>query len=204
MSLAGKTYTKLNPLKYPTKKVKRAQDPPVYASYSRYRPYIEKEFGYRCIYCCRSDQGQASSSFHIEHYRPKESFKELETDYNNLFYACGTCNRAKWTYWSDDPKERVLNPCDDVMSTHLQFDKAVVKHTSALGKFLIELCHINENKSLKFRESELDILWTLTELLLQLRNDGLKKNKHKIDKAVAMLAKMLRKDEPAIRTLCKV
>ena len=61
--------------------------PPHFEDYSKYRPFLERDFSKRCAYCNLSSE-KITTSFEIDHFIPKKEFKtakpELETDYNNL------------------------------------------------------------------------------------------------------------------------
>lgn len=83
MSKVGKTYQKISPFRYPTKKHQRTEIPPVYANYRDYKPHLKREFSGRCVYCRKADGGQDLGSFHVEHYRPKGLFPELLNKYDN-------------------------------------------------------------------------------------------------------------------------
>lgn len=64
-----------------------------YSSYRAYREYLKKDFKNRCCYCNMHDK-TITTPFQIDHYIPIAEFKKnvkykyLETDYNNLMYAC--------------------------------------------------------------------------------------------------------------------
>ncbi len=43
-----------------------------------------------CVYCGRKlNTRRAGKSYHIEHFRPRSSYPELETHFTNLFLSCG-------------------------------------------------------------------------------------------------------------------
>lgn len=43
-----------------------------------------------CVYCGRNlDMSHPGKSFHIEHFRPRSGYPNLETDFANLFLSCG-------------------------------------------------------------------------------------------------------------------
>jgi hypothetical protein len=60
----------------------------------------------QCVYCCISEARFGGvRNFHVEHYKPKSLFKQLENDIRNLFYACSICNVFKGDDWPGDPAE---------------------------------------------------------------------------------------------------
>lgn len=65
-----------------------------------------------CVYCGRKlDLSAPGKSYHIEHFRPRHPYHELETSFTNLFLSCGqqteqgnrseTCGTAK-NNWFDE------------------------------------------------------------------------------------------------------
>lgn len=81
---------------YPAGCHKRRHGPGGYSSYESYRDWLRDEFLFRCVYCLHREvwYGRATV-FHIEHLRPVSSDLNGECEYDNLLYACGTCNEAK-------------------------------------------------------------------------------------------------------------
>jgi len=78
------------------------RDGSYYANYSHYREEIREDCLGRCIYCdTHENELDGSSSMNLDHFRPKDypQFKDLVNDPNNLVWACGACNRAKWNHW---------------------------------------------------------------------------------------------------------
>ncbi len=43
----------------------------------------------QCVYCGRRISLHRLREFHIEHFRPRSRYPELELDYTNLFLSCG-------------------------------------------------------------------------------------------------------------------
>ena len=43
----------------------------------------------QCVYCGRRISLDRLREFHIEHFRPRSKYSELELDYANLFLSCG-------------------------------------------------------------------------------------------------------------------
>ncbi len=176
MSAEWKCFSKIDPFKYPTAIHKRTLTPPSYNDYRKYKPYLKAEFANHCVYCRAHDLDQDTSSFHVEHYRPKSLFPELESRYTNLFYSCASCNRFKKNYWSDSPSKQVPNPCDTNMSEHLVFDSHFIKSRSSMGLLAVELLRLNNDEALRYREAQRHLLFVLVESAVQYRK---KKSKHK-------------------------
>lgn len=66
--------------------------------YSKYRPYLEKDFSGRCCYC-NMPNNLVTVTYHVEHFIPIKIFKGkkdyLLTEYDNLMWACPRCNLSK-------------------------------------------------------------------------------------------------------------
>lgn len=70
-----------------------------YKTHSHYRECLANDFKNRCAYCNMPDSIIAPKSFEIDHFIPRNIFKnikpELEYDYDNLMYSCPKCNGNK-------------------------------------------------------------------------------------------------------------
>jgi uncharacterized protein (TIGR02646 family) len=108
----------------------RKESPPKLKKYQDYKPYLRKDFVYRCAYCLihEADFG-GLRNFHIDHFRPKESFSNLLVDYTNLYYSCALCNNFKGKTWPSKELEAdgfgFVDPCaEDPYVTHFNVDRA--------------------------------------------------------------------------------
>lgn len=81
------------------------------ADYRRSKPAIARDCSFQCVYCAtlEADLG-GIRMFHVEHYRPKSKFPDLEKAYSNLYYACPICNIYKGADWPGDPTEELDEP----------------------------------------------------------------------------------------------
>ena len=204
LSRAGKTYKKILPFWYPTKKHQRTEIPPVYANYRDYKPYLKDEFSGRCVYCRKADSGQDPGSFHVEHYKPKYLFSELVNVYINLFYACASCNRFKSNYWSAKKSKQVLNPCNHVMSQHLVFASELVEKRSSQGRLNMELLRLNNAEAVSYRRDAIDHTLLLVERVISLKGTKSETEQDWISRAVIMLSKLTHHSEEKIRIVLKV
>ena len=79
--------------RYPkAKHIRRHRPTRTYKDYRTYKKYLRKEFSGQCVYCLLPDAPKGQESFGVDHYRPVSLFAQLETSYDNLFYACNACN----------------------------------------------------------------------------------------------------------------
>jgi len=92
------------PFIYPDTLHVRRHGPAGYADYQRYRPWLRDEFTFRCAYCLKREQwGTVRGTYQIDHFLPQARHPGLATDYDNLIYACATCNSVKGDLYLPDP-----------------------------------------------------------------------------------------------------
>lgn len=114
-----------------------------WVSHSAILKHLRSDFEGRCAYCGDLDN-ILDSTYQVDHFAPKEKFKEREFIYENLMYACPSCNRAKSEYWvSDDADvnvisdEGIVNPCSASYDNHLcREDSGAIGFKTRLGKFM--------------------------------------------------------------------
>lgn len=103
------------------------------------------DFKHKCAYCDDYDVYCGGyNSYHVEHFAPKEKFKELEFTYDNLLYSCPYCNISKSNKWvGNTAEENIVNnkgfvdPCTDEYYKHLQRDEqGNIIYTTEIGKFM--------------------------------------------------------------------
>lgn len=105
------------------------------------------DFDHKCAYCDDYDKYSGGyNSYHVEHFAPKEKFKELQYTYDNLLYCCPYCNLSKSDKWvSNKVNESVIgdrgfiDPCNEEYYEHLKREKSGnIIYTTPLGKFMYE------------------------------------------------------------------
>jgi len=120
------------------------RDVPAQAKYIDYRDDLRADFNGRCGYCDDSDAYCDPICFHIDHFAPKSRFAELETEYQNLVYACRFCNMRKSNHWvgadptaPNDGERGFVDPCDQDYDDHLERspEGAIVSKTP-LGRYI--------------------------------------------------------------------
>lgn len=81
---------------YPTKPHVRRHGPAGYSDYESYRDWLRDEFMFRCVYCLHREQWYGrGATFHIDHFFPVAIDASRRLEYENLLYACASCNTAK-------------------------------------------------------------------------------------------------------------
>lgn len=92
------------PFDYPSQPHERRHGPRGYSSAESYRNWLRDEFAFRCVYCLDREQwNNYVGRFAVEHFQPVATRPDLRTEYDNLLYACNTCNLIKASGSVPDP-----------------------------------------------------------------------------------------------------
>jgi len=135
------------PFTYPTEPHARRHGPQGYADYESYRPWLRDEFAFRCVYCLfREVWGQLRGLHAIDHFLPVASRPDLALDYDNLLYACISCNLGKGRQKTPNPLSTLLEP-----DVKVGEDGRIQAKTPQARK-LIELLGLNRPRLQEFRE----------------------------------------------------
>lgn len=71
--------------------------------YSDWKQQISDDCFNQCVYCSIGEQPWGGiDHYHIEHFKPKSKFAELENIITNLYHACPICNRFKSDDWPNE------------------------------------------------------------------------------------------------------
>ncbi len=105
----------------------------------------------RCVYCA-IPEGRFGGirNFHIEHFRPKVKFPQLENDIQNLYLACAICNVLKCDDWPGEPvadHSRATYPDPFLTDYNSLFVISSTTHEvtspTVAGKYLVERVLLN-------------------------------------------------------------
>lgn len=103
---------------------RRSADVPAQDHYEAYRPFLRRDFDFRCAYCQRHEFFFGGEAGEIDHFRPRHLFPALLNNYDNLYWSCRKCNAVKGATWPNtDQTERglrFLDPCRDDPAEHWQ------------------------------------------------------------------------------------
>ncbi len=103
------------PFVYPSQPHARKHGPMGYPKHGLYRNWLRDEFTFTCVYCLRRETwATLKRDFEVDHVVPKSIYSEGELDYDNLVYACSTCNRSKAAYLAPDPCKVAYGSCVEV------------------------------------------------------------------------------------------
>jgi hypothetical protein len=186
--------------------------PKTVSKYGKYKPELRLEAKEKCVYCAIHENALGGAdSFHVEHYKPKSKFVDLEKEFENLFYACAICNRFKGNDWPREPIHNHSLPSypdpklvDYNKLFHVDAD-GVIHGNFIASKYMIEKVVlnrpqlINERKELIIRskiDSSIDEIVSLVDLLMQKqRNEATAELLHESLKEIASVTKWLNKEK---------
>lgn len=118
----------------------RRHGPKGYADYTGFKDWLRDEFSFRCIYCLTREQWERDprSAFGVEHLTPQSVDQSRTLDYDNLAYACNSCNSAR--------RQCVL-PADVLnsgMGNHVRLEgTGKYEHLTETGRSMIDLLKLN-------------------------------------------------------------
>lgn len=128
---------------------KGIKEVPVKGTYSNWKAELAEEGHHQCVYCSISDSrfgGQRN--FHVEHFRPKSLFPDLENIFSNLFYSCPICNVFKGNDWYETDDLSTIhypNPSQRDYSDLFELDKltAEINGKYTASKYLVYKLALN-------------------------------------------------------------
>ena len=126
-------------LNYPTAPHSRRHGPRGYSQDRAYKPWLRDEFTFRCVYCLTRERWRpdGQEDFAVDHITPRNTDPSLEHNYDNLCYACCSCNRNR---------QDAALPFDlgrEPIAKHLEVaPDGTAEALSAEGRHLIRVCHL--------------------------------------------------------------
>lgn len=123
-----------------------------------------------CVYCGRRlDLKSPGKSYHIEHFRPRETYPALQLDHTNLYLSCGqedangnpapTCGNVKGN-WFDETNH--VFPEYDVCTRRFRFSLNgtidVADEADSAATTMIKVLNLNHPELVKDRETVLYII----------------------------------------------
>jgi len=137
-----------NVFAYPTIHYARRHGPRGYADYRSYKPWLRDDFTFRCVYCLTRERWYPSGyeEFGVDHIKPRSAAPDSIVDYDNLLYACSSCNRNRQE--ADLPTD----PAGGAIGEHLRvIADGTVEALTNEGRALIRVCHLNRALLLRYR-----------------------------------------------------
>ncbi len=124
--------------------------------YGDYRQSLRKDFFFSCAYCTMSEAEASAIRFTIDHYEPKSARPDLEHDYQNLMYACDTCNMNKGARVVPATAKtdgiRFFRPDVDRYVDHFTRSGLRISALSKLADFTIDALELNRLGLRRLRE----------------------------------------------------
>jgi hypothetical protein len=136
----------MTPFTYPAEPHTRRHGPQGYADYTSFRPWLRDEFCFRCVYCLARERWvRGEGMFHLDHFLPVAHHPERILTYENLLYACATCNAAK----SDHP---IPDPCRFLLSGDVTIrEDGVMEARTRDARRIVRVLGLDDEKTTEFR-----------------------------------------------------
>lgn len=128
---------------------------------------LRRKFGYRCAYCGIPESLSPRSNFAIDHFVPKSIAPEVADDFDNLVFACATCNARKGSWFRSSEDHLTLvhrGRADYARHLALAPDGTYSARTKD-GEFTIHHLRLNEDSAVQFRALELRVTAHRDEML---------------------------------------
>lgn len=138
--------------------VQRRHGPKGYLDYRSYKPWLRDEYSFRCVYCLWRERWEPDGQhgFGIDHLEPTSSAPDLETEYDNLVYACNACNSTR----RDLPLP--VDVATEALSRHMHaLPNGELRVLSDLGETFIAVFRLNRPLLVSARRRILDLLAVL-------------------------------------------
>jgi hypothetical protein len=145
---------------YVTPRLERRHGPCGYVDYRSYKPWLRDEATFRCVYCLARETlyPNGLASFGIDHLTPQSATPERVNEYDNLAYACLSCNSLKGSH------ELPLNPYSSSLGEHLAVrEDGRIEPLSSDGAQLIAILRLDNVERTEFRRRWLQLVRLLEE-----------------------------------------
>jgi hypothetical protein len=142
--------------------IKDKKNQPTNGVYSDWKEQIAAECSHQCVYCSIHEaQFGGINNYHIDHFRPKSVFKNLENDICNLFYTCPICNRFKSDDWPSEPNLDEVSYPDpskiDYSSLFSLNENFEINGTFTASKYLVARLFLNRAQLIIERREEISV-----------------------------------------------
>lgn len=142
-----------DPYRYPAIPHVRRHGPAGYADYGAYRGWLRDEFDFRCVYCLQRERwGQLTRGFELDHFLPQAIREDLALEYDNLLYACASCNGAKGSRLVPDPHVHAFGACLSIE------DSGEIMALNDQGVILIDELDLDSSERVEWRKLIIETL----------------------------------------------
>lgn len=144
------------PYKYPSRSRLRRHAPRGYKRPGEYRPWLDDEFHFRCVYCLKRKVWAPTDIWCVEHLIPQSKDLNQACVYENLVLACQRCNEKKLSVSAPDPAAFPYGHCLRVHQV-----TGEVEPLNEMGEMLILTLKLNHIDQVSERRKNLAILRNL-------------------------------------------
>jgi len=153
----GRVEQAVQPYSYPGDPHQRRHGPAGYDDYESYRPWLEDEFTFRCVYCLKRMVWAPTDVWVIDHLISQREAPHLKCDYDNLVFACQFCNGRKGP-------NRVPDPCQVAYGNCLRVESdGSVTPLNPSGRRLVEVLRLNHPRQVQERLKTMQLLSVLAD-----------------------------------------
>lgn len=121
--------------------------------YGAYREPLRRDFCWSCAYCSRGEMEVSAVGFEIDHHHPQVSAGTDE--YENLYWACRTCNRDKSGFVPRYPPDhrRLIRADLEDPDAHITLsdDLETAEPRTDVGQFHVGLLYLNSQQHKRVR-----------------------------------------------------
>jgi hypothetical protein len=148
-------------------------NPPTFARYGQFKPYVREDFHYCCAYCVSHEAHVGELwAMTLDHFKPKKHFAKLAVTYRNLYYACCRCNTYKGDTWptpADRRKgRRFIDACLEHHMDHIAYVDGKAVGLTTAGEYSVEHLRLNRralmNRRVRLAKCVADEFATLENL----------------------------------------
>jgi len=100
------------------------------------------EFSFNKCCFCEANLTESSLYMEVEHFHPKELYKDDVLEWNNLLPSCKRCNGAKFKH--DTKIEPIIDPTQNDPKNHLKLEFFRIKGKDTLGKLTVSVLDLND------------------------------------------------------------
>ena len=141
------------PFAYPLEPHLRRHGPSGYSNHRQYLNWLRDEFSFRCVYCLNREAWLTRrADWQINHFVPKSIHPKGALDYDNLVYACSSCNHSKAAHLAPDPCKVAYGSCVKVD------EKGEIRPLNADGITLIETLGLDDGDYNELRRAIFELL----------------------------------------------
>ena len=141
------------PFKYPDRPHLRKHGPKGFTHHRSYLNWLRDDFSFRCVYCLRRETWLTMRrDFEVDHFLPSSISPTKALDYDNLVYACRSCNGSKSNNMITDPCHIALGSCLEVAHD------GNIRALNAEGDVLIKRLGFDYEDYVRLRETIFELL----------------------------------------------